>query len=205
MKKLLPALLLSTLTPLAQAEIGDVSIGLGGSLIPLTQGPGVEIGYEFSDHVDLKGIYYKGKLSGEADGDGVRYSGAIESQMTGVMLDYYPTEGRSFKMVLGAVSNGSKITGSASNVTIGANNTDVDVKISFKKPGVYLGVGYDAHFTEKFGLGFSGGMLYTGSPSVDYTASNASVDEAAEGAALEADLSVLKFLPVIKMNLFYKF
>ena len=44
----------------AQAEVGDISIGLGAGI---TQGTGFEIGYEVTDTVGVRAVNYSGKLS----------------------------------------------------------------------------------------------------------------------------------------------
>ncbi|MDE0954938.1 MAG: hypothetical protein OSA07_00590 [Pseudomonadales bacterium] len=45
---------------MAQAEVGDISIGLGAGI---TQGTGFEIGYEVTDTVGVRAVNYSGKLS----------------------------------------------------------------------------------------------------------------------------------------------
>lgn len=59
-KKIAIIAALSVAPFLAQAEVGDISIGLGAGI---TQGTGFEIGYEVTDTVGVRAVNYSGKLS----------------------------------------------------------------------------------------------------------------------------------------------
>ena len=71
----------------AQAGEGDFSVGLGASI---TQGVGLELGYELRDNISLRGSYYGYSLSKSKNIDDIDYDMDLDLQNTGVFIDYRP-------------------------------------------------------------------------------------------------------------------
>ena len=103
------------------AEVGDISIGVGAGL---TQGTGFEIGYEVSENVTVRAVSYSGELSRTESLDDISYAMTIKTETPGLMVDFYPSEGRSFRLTAGAVDNGNGLSATAAaagNYDIGGN------------------------------------------------------------------------------------
>lgn len=202
----------------AQAEVGDISVGLGGSF---PQGTGLEISYEATDKLNVRGVYYGGSLSQTETVDGIQYDMSLESKNPGLLLDFYPTEGRSFKLIAGAFANGNNLSASATpaaNYTLGgtsytaAEAGSLKTEVTFEDIAPYVGMGYDMHATERFTIGFEAGVIFQGSPKLSMTADGTlAADPAfqaeleAERAAAEAEMADFKYLPVAKITMAYRF
>jgi hypothetical protein len=217
-KKVFIVAALSVASFTAQAEVDDVSISLGAGL---TQGTGVEIGFDFSEAVTIRGVSYNGKLSRTEALDDISYNMTIETATPGLMVDYYPNIGRSFRFTAGAVDNGNKLSASAApqgDYGIGDNTyTSSEVgslksEITFSGITPYLGLGYQMHATENLSFDFDAGMLITNSPAVTMTADGSAAADATfqedlekQRKSLEDSLSSFEYMPMAKVSLTYRF
>ena len=209
---------LSIVSFAAQAEVGDISIGLGAGI---TQGTGFEIGYEVSDNLGVRAVNYSGKLSRTKSVDGISYNMSFKTKTPGLMFDFYPTEGRSLRFTAGAVSNGNSLSASAilqDNYTIGTETyTAAEVgslksEIAFSGVTPYVGLGYRMHAMEQLSIDVDVGMLIGSAPVVTITADGILKSDAGfvaelekERKSLEGDLSFFKYMPMAKIALTYKF
>ena len=209
---------LSIVSFVAQAEVGDISIGLGAGI---TQGTGFEIGYEVSDTVGVRAVNYSGKLSKIESLDGISYNMTIKTKTPGLMFDFYPTEGRSLRFTAGAVSNGNSLSASATSqdsYIIGTTTyTAAEVgslksEIAFSGITPYVGLGYRMHAMKQLSIDFDVGMLIGSAPVVTMTADGSLKSDAEfvaelekERKSLEGDLSSFKYMPMAKIALTYKF
>ena len=200
------------------AEVGDISIGVGAGL---TQGTGFEIGYEVSENVTVRAVSYSGELSRTESLDDISYAMTIKTETPGLMVDFYPSEGRSFRLTAGAVDNGNGLSATAAaagNYDIGGNTyTAAEVgslksEIAFSGITPYVGLGYQMHATKQLSIDFDAGMLIGSAPVVTMTTSGGTLDSDTfeadleeERKGLEGDLSSFRYLPMAKIALTYKF
>jgi len=212
------AILTAILSSPAFAETGDMSIGVGGGL---TQGMGLELSYELNQNIDLRGIYYKGSMSQSELIDDINFETSIEANTPGVMVDFFPTEGRSFRLTAGIVMNGNELNAKATpagtydiggSTYLGSEVGSLNATVDFQDVAPYVGMGYNLVSTENFALGIEGGVLFQGSPKVTMTADGTSANDPAFQAELEAErkkaedeLSDFEYLPVAKITLSYRF
>lgn len=217
-KKIALVAALSVASFTAQAEVGDVSIGLGAGI---TQGTGFEIGYEISDTLSVRAVSYSGELNKTESFDGISYAVKLKTQTPGLMFDFYPSDGRSFRVTAGAVSNGNSLSATANssaNYDIGGvNYTQSEVgslttEIAFSGISPYVGLGYQMHATKQLSIDFDAGMLISSSPVVTMTTDGTLVNDVAfkaelekERKSLENDLSSFEYLPMAKISITYKF
>ena len=200
------------------AEVGDISIGVGAGL---TQGTGFEIGYEVSENVTVRAVSYSGELSRTESLDDISYAMTIKTETPGLMVDFYPSEGRSFRLTAGAVDNGNGLSATAAaavsydigqNTYAAADVGSLKSEIAFSGITPYVGLGYQMHATKQLSIDFDAGMLIGSAPVVTMTTSGTLVGDATFKAALEkerkgleGDLSSFRYLPMAKIALTYKF
>lgn len=217
-KTVIIAATLSVASFTAQAEVGDISIGVGAGL---TQGTGFEVGYQISDKVGVRAVSYSGELSQTETMDGINYNIALKTKTPGVMLDFYPTDGGSLRLTVGAVDNGNSLSATASaasSYTIGgtlytaAQVGSLKSEVAFEGITPYLGLGYRMFATERLSIDFDAGLLIGSAPGVTMTADGTLANDSAfmaeleaERKSLEGDLSSFKYMPMAKIALTYKF
>lgn len=217
-KKIVLVAALSVASFTAQAEVGDFSLSLGAGL---TQGTGFEIGYDVSEAVTVRAMSYSGKLTRTEELDDISYNMTIESATPGIMVDYYPNQGRSFRFTAGAVDNGNSLSASAApmgSYTIddtsytAAQVGSLKSQIAFDGITPYLGMGYQMHATDRLSIDFDAGMLFGSAPTVTMTADGSlandptfQADLEAERKSLEGSLKEFQYMPMAKISMTYRF
>jgi hypothetical protein len=217
-KKIVTVAALTVASSSAFAEVGDISIGVGAGI---TQGTGFEIGYDVGEAVAIRFVNYSGELSQTESLDDIAYDISLKTETPGLMVDFYPTEGRSFRLTLGAVDNGNRLSAvatAAANYEIGglsytaAEVGSLKTEIAFSGFTPYVGLGYRMHTTKQLFIDFDLGMLIGSAPEVIITADGSLSSNTAfkadldkERKSLEDDLSSFKYLPMAKIALTYKF
>ena len=185
----------------------------------LTQGTGFEIGYEVSENVTVRAVSYSGELSRTESLDDISYAMTIKTETPGLMVDFYPSEGRSFRLTAGAVDNGNGLSATAAaavsydigqNTYAAADVGSLKSEIAFSGITPYVGLGYQMHATKQLSIDFDAGMLIGSAPVVTMTTTldpggtfEADLEEERKG--LEGDLSSFRYLPMAKIALTYKF
>lgn len=194
-----------------------------------TLGVGIDLSTPIKEDLllrfNLNGLTY----SDDMDIDNINYNGDINLFNAGVLLDYFPFEGTTFRVSGGAYYNNNGFDGNAmpttlQDITIGENvytlnevgrlNTNVE----FDKIAPYLGIGWGNYITEKnWGLSLDLGIMYHGEPKVDL---NADINPAIQGTTLEdeinanivkesqqflKDIKDFKFYPVVMIGVYYNF
>jgi hypothetical protein len=217
-KKIVMISALAVTSSSALAAVGDVSIGVGAGI---TQGTGFELGYEVSETVSVRAVMYSGEISRAEDLDGISYDIKLKTETPGLMVDFYPSEGRSFRLTAGAIDNGIGLSAAASAAVDyeigGTTYTAAEVgslksEVAFSGITPYLGLGYRMHATKQLFIDFDAGMLIGSAPDVTMTTSGTLVADATfiaelekERKSLEDDLSSFKYMPMAKISLTYKF
>ena len=199
----------------------DTSLGIRGG----TLGGGVELSYAVSQRAALRlgtDRYNRTQTSTE---DNIRYDAKLKLQTASLMFDLFPFA-NNFRMSLGAMSNGNKLTlkGKPTGGTFTINNVtynaadvgSLDAQVDFNKAAPYFGFGYGRPVNGGLSLIFDLGVLFQGSPKSKITAtcgaatpaltcSQLQSDAATEQARLEDSLHKFKYYPVISLGLAYTF
>jgi hypothetical protein len=159
---------------------------------------------------------------------GVDYDIHGKLQTFDVLLDWYVRTGGSFHLTGGLVYNGNRFTALAKPNQLGKfrvngsvyNGSDVGVldgQIDYRKAAPYLGIGWGNPVAADKGWGFHTdlGAFYQGSPNVQLESTGCRVaqalctmlarDVAAERVRLGEDTDKLKFYPVVRIGLSYRF
>ena len=196
----------------------NVSLGLKAS----TLGAGLEAETSFSDTIGGRiGInYFEYDFNGTKDD--IDYDFDVTLFSVSALLDWHPFKG-GFRVSGGVLYNGNEIDADArSSATYEIGNSTYSAsqvgsltgEIDFNDIAPYAGVGWDTSFGKsgKFGLLVDAGVLYQGSPEVDFTAngpiaSNQAFlnDLAREEEDLENEIDEYEYYPVISIGFAYRF
>ncbi|TFW05467.1 hypothetical protein E4K72_11330 [Oxalobacteraceae bacterium OM1] len=168
------------------------------------------LGYSYSGHTDT-----------------VDYDLSLKARTYDALLDYYPTQGGSFRITGGLAYNGNKIDVRAKPSAAGSyalqgkvyNAADVGQvtgNVDFGKVSPYLGIGWNTHPQDKgWSVSSDVGVLFQGSPRTtlsnsgckapDAVCSQFNADIQREAGALNDEVSKFKLYPVLRIGLSYKF
>ncbi len=219
---LLAATLFAASTTSALA--GDIAVGL----VAGTAGAGAELTYGVAKDINLRGTLRGFDYSYDFTEDNIRYEGDLKLRNGGVTADWFPFSG-SFRLSAGAMYNGNEVKARAKPNTLPAtytiNDVDyvidghVDSNIDWRKFAPYLGIGWGNAVARNSNWSFSFdlGVMFTGEPNSDLTATgtvngipvedNAQFqsDLAAERNNLNDEIKDAKFYPVVQLGVHYKF
>ena len=206
--------ILALMPPAAAAQ----SVGIDVA----TQGLGIEVGGDFSSYFGLRiaGNYFR--ISHGFHGEDVDYHGRARLMSFGVVGDLYPIDS-GFRLTGGGYLNRNHVDLQAtptSSVTIGGTvyaPSDIGAlsgSVRYPDFAPYAGVGYTSNrggsglsFVVDAGVMFQGGSLVTltsngGGLSADPTF-QADLDR--ERADIKRDVDNLRFFPVVKLGVAYRF
>ncbi len=197
-------------------SIGASTLGLGvqvsTALIPGTLDLAVGINHLSENR---SGTYTNSNSS-------IPYHATLRLQTIPVLLNYYPFGGV-FRITGGAMINQNRVTtysyDPTGTYTINGhqyNGSEVGTfsgKVSYRRIAPYLGIGWGSKAARQtgFSMGFDVGVLLTGSPNVQLSASNPTNDPtlasdvAAAQARANARASSYKLWPVIGLRIGYDF
>jgi hypothetical protein len=202
----------------APALAAAQSVGISAS----TQGAGVELGYDISDQVGVRLVGNYFSISDTVRGEDVRYKGDLELLTAGLLADFYLFDSN-FHLTGGAYYNGNEVDVRATptqNVTIG-NNVYTPAQLGtltghadYRDFAPYAGIGYSGNRFER-GWAFiaDAGVMFQGGARVTL-ASNSPVaalpptfgaDLERERQSIKDDIDDLKYFPVVKIGLAYRF
>jgi hypothetical protein len=196
----------------------NFSVGLKAS----TLGAGIEAETSFSDTFGGRvGInYFEYDFNGTKDD--IDYDFDVTLLSVSALLDWHPFKG-SFRVSGGVMYNGNDIDADArSSATYEIGNTTYQASqvgnltgdIDFNDVAPYAGIGWDTSFGKsgRFGLLVDLGVMYQGSPEVDFTANgpiSASQafqnDLASEEENLQNDIDEYEYYPVVSIGFAYRF
>ncbi len=152
----------------------------------------------------------------------IPYHATLRLQTIPVLLNYYPFAGV-FRITGGAMVNENRVTAYSfdptgsyvinGNTYPGSEVGTFSGKASYRRIAPYLGIGWGSKAARQpgFSMGFDIGVLFTGSPSVQLSASNPTgnttlaSDVAAAQANANSRASSYKLWPVIGLRLGYDF
>lgn len=233
-KTMLFAGLAAAMSMPAYADKGDIAAGL----VAGTAGLGAEVTYGLTKELNLRGTLRGASLNYNYTEDNIDYDGKLKIQNGGLILDWLPFSGTTFRLSAGAMYNGNKITGKAlpngGDMVYTVNDVEylvdgqVNSNIDWRKFAPYVGVGFGNPVGRgsNWGFTFDVGVMITGAPRADLSASGRYSDDygttwndinlndpnspfaqdlQAEKARLNDEISSVKLWPVVQLGLHYKF
>lgn len=196
--------------------------GLNLSARGSTLGLGLEVGYAFNEHFNIRLASNNYSYDYETTEDEIQYNFDLELKSTALLLDYHPFAG-SFRLTGGILDNKNKLDGTAvptGSYDIGGTTytgSDVgtlysNVVLGDKNP-LYFGLGWSKALGDSgFGLGFDLGLVMQGSPDVSLSADGPiasdpqfQADMRAEEEQLQQDMDQFETYPVIAIGITYQF
>lgn len=138
-----------------------------------------------------------------------------------VLTDWHPFKG-SFRLTGGVVFNGNRLDlqgkiDSSKTYSIGSASyslTGASGSLKFNRMAPYLGLGWDTTFgdDQHWGFTFDLGVLYSGSPHLNFQAqgpgaslASFAADLEKERRDLESEIADFRFWPVISTGIVYQF
>jgi len=196
-----------------------------------TSGLGVHLAYPVQTSVEgrLGANFFTADTS--RDVNDMSYDIKLKLRTLDMLLDWYPMEG-SFRLTGGLILNGNKFSGTAQadgnlNYTINGNvyNAAQAGVISgsgdYRSVAPYLGIGWDTSHAKQKGWGFNGdiGVMFQGNSNITLTNSGCTLgivggvnlcqnlenDLAAERVTLEDKANKLRYFPLLRAGLNYRF
>lgn len=208
------------MAPAAKAtEPGEVS----GAVKIGTLGLGVDFDISINDYLHARVGLGAMKWSYGVTVDDLKYDFGMGLYTLGLFLDWHPG-GTGFRLTGGVIVNTHDISASTTPkpgemYTIGNESYPgavlgkLEAEANFNQIAPYIGFGYGAAFDKAGHWSFhlDVGMMWWGSPSVDLTASNASLvpglqaqlDQ--EAKKIEDDIKFIQFYPVFSVGVAYRF
>jgi hypothetical protein len=189
-----------------------------------TMGAGVTATTNIIQNVNLR-INATGFNFNRSDSSGtdIDFDAKLKLFGVGAVADYHPFGG-AFRLSGGAYYNGNKLTldgkpKAGGTYTLNGTTYTADqagtvhAEVKYEKISPYIGIGWGNAVDKSGHWKFSTdlGAMYTGSPKVSLTASNAAnvpgmaADIAAEESKLKNDTDKLKWWPVLAVSLSYRF
>jgi len=203
------------------ADQGQITAGLG---VSVTQGVGIDIGYELADNIQLRGSYYSFTHNDSESIDNIDFDVDLSLKNAGVFMDFHPwsVNDAGFRLSGGVLYNGNRLKASGQpdngSYNIGGTNYsaaqvgDLNANVGFRKIVPYLGVGYDVAASRNVQLSADLGVVYQKSATVDYSATGAlaasptfQADLAQEEQQARDDLNRFEYLPVMRVAVSYRF
>ncbi len=201
----------------ATAE-GPVGVSVGAS----TLGAGVSVDWPVNDEFSLRAQGNSFKYGADFNKDEIKYDADLKLSSYGLLADWYVFDDSGFRVTFGAFYNGNKITGTGSPrsgtdfVVDGTAYTldTLDAEIKFDNFAPYVGMGWASNPVSEEGFGISAdlGVLYQGSPSVEFKASGTGISVpgfedslSAESKRVEDKLNSFQWYPVVGLSVFYRF
>ena len=224
MKKTSTAIaLFAALSLQASAQAADVGLTVGGG----TSGFAVHLSTPLSESFNARVGYNGLNLSLEDTENDVNYDAKLKLATFEALVDYFPMQG-AFRLTAGLVHNGNKLEGNgrpAGNGTYIVNGNTYDgstfgslnATLEFRKVAPYLGIGFGNAVAKDKGWGFSSdfGVLFQGTPKTSVTnkgctasapvCTQIATDMRAENESLRDEMKDLKFEPIVRFGVSYKF
>ncbi|HEY6240888.1 MAG TPA: hypothetical protein VIW78_08620, partial [Burkholderiales bacterium] len=223
MRKSIAAAAIVSLLCLPGVAPADTSLGIRAG----TLGAGAEISYAVSQRLALRLGADTYTRTGTVTKLDIEYDAKAKLQTASLLADWFPFA-NNFRLSLGVMYNGNKVTGTgkptAGTFTINGvpyQASDVgtlDATVDFKKTAPYFGIGYGRPINGGLSFLFDLGVMFQGKPIATLTAScgptapqgsaqcnQIGSDVAAEQATADEKLKNFKYYPVLSLGLAYTF
>lgn len=203
----------------AQADVG-ITAGIG------TGGPSLHLVVPMENNLNGRFGVSQYKRSFEHTSNDIDFKGDAKLQTADVLFDWHMFSG-SFRLTAGLIYNGNEVSAEArptdGSFTINGNKYDAkDVgtlngKIDFQKAAPYLGIGWGNALAPNSRWSFSTdiGAIYHGNGHVALASQGCTVDKdlcgklaadvAAERSRLTDSMADVKFWPVVRFGVSYRF
>lgn len=183
--------------------------GFGVNVGATTLGFAVEPVWRLSNKFGVRALYGEGDASYDESSNGETYEGNVATTGAGIMADFYPT-GKSFFVSGGAFQTDYSADFTATNVTVGGNTGDIDVRIAQNNDGIvpYLGMGYDGRLGQHGTLSLSAGGIFGDGFNVTATDRSGNLTQAqvdAEIADIRSTANDLNVIPFAKIAIGFRF
>ncbi len=186
-----------------------------------TEGAGLGYGYDVTSYLNLRAEFDGIAFSHSFDSGDLRYDGRVNLYHGGLLADLFPAPSVvPFRFTAGLLIGGDNIDATANSmtgtytlngVTVPTNGETIHARAKFPTVRPYLGIGF-GHNPSHRGLSafFDAGVAF-GRPHVDYDVpadiANAAGAQnvAAEEAELQNKADRLRFYPIVKIGVTYRF
>lgn len=217
MKRLAVALVAGLVTlygPLASADEVYGQVG--------TEGVGVGYGHPFGSNVNVRADFNGVAFSHNFNSGGIHYDGTATLLHAGLYADFFPAPTVvPFRFTAGMLIGGDNVDATANSMSgtytingVAYSTLGQSIHAKAKYPAVrpYLGIGFGHSplATKGFSMFFDAGVAY-GKPHVDYDVPADIVAEAgqanvnAEEQSLQNTADRLRFYPIVKIGVTYRF
>lgn len=223
-KMMLRAVAFAALASSATAYAANVGV----DAVVGTSGIGAHLSVPLKDNLNARLGFNMASYNFDGTASDVDYDFKLKLNTFDALLDYFPSAGSSFRLTGGAIYNGNKIDAVAKPATGAtyrfngrtystATAGQVEGKIDFRKVAPYLGIGWGNAAKKEAGWGFTSdlGIMFSGKPTSDLRSTNCTAlaavcnqlaaDVAAQNRELNDELDKLKFYPVVRIGVTYKF
>lgn len=141
-------------------------------------GVGLNISEMVTDNIAIRGNINGFSYSDDWTPEEATYNGDLKLFTVGVLADYYPMDGSSFKLTGGVFYNGNKIDGTATpglleqidigdNTYTGAQIGTLNAGADFSKVAPYIGIGFGNKSSNSgWGMSLDIGAMYQGAANV---------------------------------------
>ncbi|MBN3815205.1 hypothetical protein G3N57_00655 [Paraburkholderia sp. Se-20369] len=201
---------------IAHAQSNEAYAGVG------SDGFGVGYGYSFSRYGNVRAEVDGFGLSHGFTGGDIHYDGSVKLVHGAVFGDFFPAPSVvPFRFTAGLLIGGDNFSGDATSmsgtytlngVAVPANGETIHAKLKYPavRPYVGIGFGHTALAKKGFSVAFDAGVAY-GKPTVSFdvptniavAVGQENVD--AERQKLQSKANNLKFYPIVKVALTYRF
>ena len=208
-----------------QANNRRQPLGVGVTARVGTLGIGVDVNKSLTPQLNGRLGFNFGNVGFNRTDSGINYDSQLNFSSVQLFGDYYPFSSSSFRVTGGLVAQNNRfaVTGKPSNTgtyTIDGNSTPVEnvgtLSGEYKygnSIAPYLGIGIGKSSNEGLGFNADLGVMFTGSPQVSLTASNATFNNDPTTRAqldnqarqTENDLRGFNVYPVLSIGLSYGF
>jgi len=187
-----------------------------------TEGLGIGYGYSFSTFGNVRAEFNGFSISHSFTSGGQRYDGKLNLAHAGLYLDFFPAPTVvPFRLTAGVLLGGDNIDATASSmsgtytingVPYSTNGETVRARADFPTARPYIGIGFGHTPTAKkgFSMFFDAGVAY-GRPDVtlnvpaDIVAEAGQANVDAEEQQLQHQADRLRFYPIVKIGVSYRF
>ena len=215
-KSLIAVIALGCMTSAAFAQSPDISLYTQVG----TEGVGLGVGTHLTDKLGARAEINGFSMSRSVGIESNTYQAKAELKSAAGYFDLFPFEKSSFRLTTGVVFNDSSLHGNATGSNVNINGTSYSVgageslngRIKLASVAPYLGIGFGHEQQDKAGFSVFGDVgAYYANPKAELNATPGlasaigAANLAAEQAKLQSYADRLKFYPVVKVGVAYRF
>jgi hypothetical protein len=199
----------------AQAQSQEIYGGAG------TDGLALGYGYSFTKNSNVRAEVDGFSISHDFTAGGLQYDAKLKLMHGALFADFFPAPSIvPFRLTAGVLVGGDNVEGDATSVsgtysingvTVPSSGESITAKLKFPTVRPYLGIGFGHNpNTKGLSVAFDAGVAF-GKPSVSFdvpanivaAAGQANVD--AEQQSLQSKANSLRFYPIVKVAVTYRF